>query len=71
MNKGLITAAGYLLFALGFLSILMTIVGLQLTPLKWLSGLNAGMATAIKLSMLFGGLILMYLSKMPPERDES
>lgn len=69
MNKGLITASGFILFALGFLSIILTIVGLQLTPLKWLSGLGSGLALIVKLSMLFGGLIIMYISKLPPERD--
>lgn len=69
MKKGILTAIGYLLFALGFLSILMTLVGLQLTPLKWLASLGTGLALIIKLAMLFGGLIIMYISKMPPERD--
>jgi hypothetical protein len=69
MNKGIITASGYILFALGFLSILFTLVGLQLTPLKWLSSLGSGTSLIIKLLMLFGGLIIMYISKLPPERD--
>ena len=69
MNKGIITASGYILFALGFLSILLTLVGLQLTPLKWLSSLGSGLALIIKLLMIFGGLIIMYISKMPPEED--
>lgn len=70
MNRGIITASGYILFALGFLSILLSIVGLQLTPLKWLSNLGAGPSIIIKISMLFGGLIIMYISKMPPEDQE-
>lgn len=69
MNKGIITASGYILFTLGFLSILLTLVGLQLTPLKWLSYLGPGLSLIVKLVMLFGGLIIMYISKMPPEKD--
>ncbi|MDF1698915.1 MAG: hypothetical protein P1U56_23880 [Saprospiraceae bacterium] len=69
MNKGFVTALGYIFFALGFLSLLLTIVGLQLTPLKWLSFFGDGVALIIKLILLFGGLIIMYISKMPPERD--
>ena len=69
MNKGFITAFGYVIFSLGFLSILLTLVGLQLTPLKWLSNLGTGFSLVIKLVLLFGGLIIMYISKMPPEED--
>ena len=70
MNKGIVTALGYILFLMGFMSILLTIVGLQLTPLKWISSLGPGMGIIVKLIMLFGGLIIMYISKMPPEEDE-
>ncbi|MEM9547445.1 MAG: hypothetical protein AAGA77_15810 [Bacteroidota bacterium] len=69
MNKGIITTLGYILFAFGFLSILFSLVGLELTVLKWLSGLGRGTALIIKLVMLFGGLIIMYISKLPPEQD--
>ena len=69
MNKGFITALGYTLFALGFLSILFTLVGLELTILKWLSSLGSVTSLIIKLMMLFGGLIIMYISKLPEEQD--
>ena len=69
MNKGIITTLGYILFLLGFLSILFTLVGLELTILKWLSGFGRTTALIVKLVMLFGGIIIMYISKMPPERD--
>jgi len=70
MNKGIITTLGYLLFLMGFLSILLSMVGLQLTFLSWLSGLGPGLSISIKLICLFSGLIIMYISKMPPERPE-
>lgn len=69
MKKGYITALGYLLFLTGFLSILLSIVGLQLTFLSWLSNLGIGISIIIKLVLLFSGLIIMYLSKMTPEED--
>ena len=69
MNKGVITTIGYVMFALGFLSILFSMVGLQLTILKWLSSFGSVTALVIKLILLFGGMIIMYISKMPPERD--
>jgi len=69
MNKGIVTTIGYVLFAFGFLSILMSLVGLELSILKWMSSLGRVTALVIKLLMLFGGLIIMYISKLPPERD--
>lgn len=69
MNKGIVTAIGYVLFAFGFLSILFSLVGLELSMLKWLSSFGRTAALVIKLLMLFGGLIIMYISKLPPERD--
>jgi len=69
MRKGYVTLAGYALFIIGFLSILLNIVGLQLSMLSWMSNLGQGTSIIIKLSMLFSGLIIMYISKMPAEED--
>jgi hypothetical protein len=69
MKKGYITALGYLLILAGFMSILLSMVGLQLTFLGWLSDLSVGFSILVKLVMLFSGLIIMYMSKMPPEDD--
>jgi len=69
MNKGIITTLGFALFLMGFLSILFSLVGLELTILKWMSSFGRTTALIIKLVMLFGGVIIMYISKMPPERD--
>jgi len=69
MKNGYITLAGYAFFIIGFLSILLNIVGLQLSMLSWMSNLGQGTSIIIKLSMLFSGLIIMYISKMPPEED--
>jgi len=69
MNKGIVTTIGYVLFAIGFLSILFSLVGLELTILKWLSSFGRTTALIVKLLMLFGGLIIMYISKLPPEKD--
>lgn len=67
-KRGYFTIIGYVLFLLGFLSILLSLVGLQLKPLAWISGLGL-YGILIKIFMLFGGMIIMYFSKFPP-RDE-
>ena len=70
MNKGIITVAGYVFFLFGFLSILFSLVGLELTMLKWMSSFGRTPALILKLIMLFGGLIIMYLSKFPPQEED-
>ncbi len=70
MNKGYITIVGYLLFLAGILSIILSMVGLQLTFLSWISSFGAGASIIIKLVLLFSGLIIMYISKMPPEDED-
>jgi len=70
MKKGYITVLGYLLFLAGFMSILLSMVGLQLTFLSWMSALGTGTSIILKLVFLFSGLIIMYISKMPPEEDD-
>ena len=69
MNKGLFTLIGYVLFILGFLSILFMLVGLQLSPLRWMSHLGPLGSLALKLLMIFGGLIIMYISKFSGDAD--
>ena len=69
-KKGILTLMGYLLFILGFLSILLSMVGLQLKILKWISSIGPGNGIIVKLIMLFGGLIIMYFSKFPPEEED-
>lgn len=70
MNKGYVTIIGYLLFLAGILSIILSMVGLQLTFLSWISSFGSGISIIIKLVLLFSGLIIMYISKMPPEDDD-
>ncbi len=70
MKKGYVTIIGFLLFFAGFMAIVLSLVGLQLTFLSWIQSFGAGISLIIKLVMLFGGLIIMYISKMPPEDQD-
>ncbi|MFT4537089.1 MAG: hypothetical protein ACJA1A_001185 [Saprospiraceae bacterium] len=70
MRKGYVTIIGFLLFLGGFLSIVLSLVGLQLTFFSWIQSFGAGISIVIKLIMLFSGLIIMYISKMPPEDED-
>jgi len=69
MRSGYVTLLGFALLVLGFLSILFTMVGLQFSFLKFITNLGGGFALLVHLIMIFGGIILMYLSRMEPEED--
>lgn len=70
MKKEYITIIGFLLFLGGFMAIVLSLVGLQLTFFSWIQSFSTGVSIIIKLIMLFGGLIIMYISKMPPEDED-
>ncbi|MEM6724072.1 MAG: hypothetical protein AAF598_08540 [Bacteroidota bacterium] len=62
-NKGLITLLGYLLFSLGMLSIILSIVGVKLAFLSWIDAPGRLTGFLIKLFMLVIGLIIMFVAR--------
>ena len=61
--KGYLTVFGYILFVLGFLSLLLGLLGIKLSLLSWIDNFETPVPLVIKLLMLFGGIIVMYVSK--------
>lgn len=69
--KSVYSVGGYILFVMGFLSILLGLMGIKLTLLAWLDNFSAIVALVIKLGMLIGGLIFMYMSRLDHSEFES
>jgi len=69
MNKGIITLLGFTITVLGFLSALFTMVGLRFSFFKFITDLGPGLSFLVYIIMIFGGIIIMYISKMDPEQD--
>lgn len=69
MKKGYITLLGFLVFLLGFLSILFSMVGLRFTFFEFISDLGRSAALGIHVILLFGGVIMMYLGRMPADEE--
>ena len=70
--KTRLTIIGFVLFLLGFLSVVLSTIGLNLDMLKFLDGLGRGTSFGIKLLMVFGGMILFYVGRtleIDPEDD--
>jgi hypothetical protein len=63
MNKTWLTVIGFILFLVGGISIVLTLVGLRLTILSPIESLGTGIAFLIKILILVFGLILTYLAR--------
>ena len=63
MDKPLVTVIGYIFLLLGFLSIILSIVGLRLSFLSFLEFAGPLIAFMIKISFIMIGFIIMYISK--------
>ena len=72
-NKGLMTLLGYLLFALGMLSIILSIVGVKLAFLSWIDNWGRLTGFLIKLFMLVIGMIIMFVARAdwPEELEDA
>jgi len=62
--KSVYSIGGYVLFVLGFLSILFSLVGIKLSFLAWIDNFSTVISLLIKIGMLLGGLIMMYMSRL-------
>ncbi|MDX1408149.1 MAG: hypothetical protein R3330_08450 [Saprospiraceae bacterium] len=59
---------GFLLFLFGFLALILTLVGLQLTFLTFIDEPGKTFGFAVRLLMIFGGVTMMYLSRSKFEK---
>ncbi len=68
MNRPVWTIIGFVMFAIGILSVILALVGLKFTFLNFIY--NHGVITLIiQLVLLFGGMIILYVSRTS-EADE-
>jgi hypothetical protein len=70
MNKNLLTGVGFFLFMLGAVSILISMVGLQISFLKWIDDIDRGLGLLVKLLLLVGGALLAFFSKIDLSKED-
>jgi hypothetical protein len=70
MNKSYLTVVGFLLLLAGIISIVLSLVGLNLEVLGFLYSIGSGFAFLIYIIMIMAGAIMMYMSKIKEEIDE-
>lgn len=63
-KKDLYTLIGFLMFVTGLTSIIFNIVGVEWVILKWLSNFRPMFGFLLKLIMVVGGLVIIYLNKV-------
>ena len=60
-NKGIITLLGFILAGIGFLALILSLVGVQLAFLTWIDQPGKLFGFIIKLLMILVGIVVIYL----------
>lgn len=68
-NRALVTLVGFLLAGTGFLALILSLVGLQLSFLTWIDGPSALFGFVIRLVMIMVGIILIYTGQTDLEQE--
>lgn len=59
---------GFVIFSLGVISVIMAMVGLKVTMLNVIYG-HGVWTVVIQLILIFGGMILFYVSRIDPNEE--
>ena len=62
MKKTIWVTVGFLLFIIGFTALILSIVGVRLTYLTWLDAPGRLFGFLMRLLMIIGGVVIVYLS---------
>lgn len=63
-NTGWLSVIGYALFLIGAIGTILGMCGLNLKFLSWLDTFGQLAKYVVLLSMVFGGIIVLYISKL-------
>lgn len=58
---------GFLLAGIGFISLILSLIGLQLSFLTWLDSLGRLFSFLVRIIMIVAGIVLVYLAQMEME----
>jgi len=62
-NKGLVTLVGFVLAGLGFLALVLSLVGVQFSFLTWIDKPGRLFGFVMRLLMILVGIVLIYLAQ--------
>ncbi|MCB9035396.1 MAG: hypothetical protein H6557_02135 [Lewinellaceae bacterium] len=63
MNKGVASIIGFALVGLGFLSIVLSLVGVQFAFLLWLDSFSKLFGFVVKIVMIIAGILILYIAQ--------
>jgi uncharacterized membrane protein len=66
-RRGRLTLAGFLLFFLGFLSIVFSMIGVQFMFMAWMDHWGRGPGFLVRLLMILAGFMMIILDQSDPE----
>ena len=70
MNKGVLSILGFALAALGFLSIVLSLVGVQFAFLTWLDSFSRLFGFVAKIVMIIAGILILYIAQSDFKGEE-
>jgi len=71
MSKALYSILGFLLFILGTMALVFSLVGIQISFLTWMDKPGRLMGLILRLVMIVGGIVIIYLSRTNWREDQS
>ena len=66
MKAAILSIIGFLLFLFGMLAMVFYLIGAKLSFLAWIDAAGRTIGLVIRLIMIFGGIILVYLGRLTP-----
>lgn len=71
MNKTLFTVIGFLLFTTGFLSLVLSMIGIQFAFLAWLDQAGALFGFIVRILMILAGIVLVAIAQTNWDRERA
>lgn len=63
MNKGLISLVGFILFIIGTLALVLSLVGIKFAFLTWIDAFGGGFGLLIRLAMIVIGIVIIVVTR--------
>jgi hypothetical protein len=63
MNKAIYSVIGFILFVLGFLALVLQMVGVQIAFLTWLDSWGGGTGLFLRILMIIVGLVIVIVTR--------
>ncbi len=70
MSKTATTIIGFLLFIIGGLALVLSLIGVQLSYLTWIDKPSLLLGFVIRLLMILGGIVMVVLARTDWREDE-